>query len=966
MPNNFELRPTSTIIKIVPMGFSSTPASDADSGEALAPGSVVNVRDESWLVTNVARTQDGFRIKVRGLSDYVRNEEATFYTALDHIEVSDPKKVKVVADDSPRYRRSRLWLETTMRQTPIPLYQEELSVSTQMLLDPLDYQVDAVRKALSTDNPRPRILIADAVGLGKTLEIGMILSELIRRGRGERILVVTPRHIMEQFQQEMWSRFAIPLVRLDSLGIQKVRRLLPASRNPFTYFPRVIISLDTIKSAKYRAQLEKVRWDAVVIDEIHNSTNTGTLNNALAKTVARTAEALLLASATPHNGDPDSFKEILRLLDPTAVRPDGSIDEDLSRRLIIRRHRNSPEVAQVVGSKWAQRAEPRNIAIPASPEENAVAAELDRVWINPHIAPTSAKDRLFPWILVKAFLSSPAALTETVSARMERKAKSDPEELQKLAELKRLSEAVTAKNSAKFNQLREELKRIGLPRSQSRVVIFSERVATLHWLKAELTKALKLKAGAIEVMHGGLPDQEQMKLVDEFKRADSKLRILVTGDVASEGVNLHTLCHHLIHYDIPWSLIRIQQRNGRIDRYGQENPPEITSLLLDPDSANNVGELHVLRRLLEREDQAHKVIGNAGALMGKHSVKLEEEAIRDVLSGSQDFDDVVADPAAVVEGETAGLDPIDAFLESLSAVEAQEATRQSEHLSSLYASEIDYLEDALREAFHDRPEADLSRNGVAYRRHRNATAELEPPEDLRRRLDVLPREYVAARKVKEKFMFATSFAQGQTILDMARTGDDGSTWPRAHFLGPLHPVTEWATDLALASMSHGEIPAVTGDVSAPTTLLMGTLSNKRGQVVSRSFIATSGFFDTQIVSDPVAWLKEKGLNADAVNVGTTQVPANYAELIGEAVDTAQRQLMPTLNAAKVNAQERIEAWTERAERWEQDRDGIGQYMLSLVRSQAIIDEERQLMNALLPDQQLVRPLVMILPSREER
>src|SRR5699024_6200850 len=110
--------------------------------------------------------------------------------------------------------------------------------------------------------------------------------------------------------------------RLDSVGIQKVRQNLPASRNPFTYFPRVIVSLDTLKSAKYRAHLEKVHWDAVVIDEIHNATNVGTQNNQLARVLAPTTDALILASATPHNGDPESFKEILRLLDPTSVMPD--------------------------------------------------------------------------------------------------------------------------------------------------------------------------------------------------------------------------------------------------------------------------------------------------------------------------------------------------------------------------------------------------------------------------------------------------------------------------------------------------------------------------------------------------------------------------------------------------------------------------------------------------------------------
>ena len=212
--------------------------------DQLSPGVTVEVRDEEWLVTSVARSTDGFRLRVRGMSDYVRDTTATFYTALDEVRVFDPTQVTVTPDVSPGYRHSRLWIESTLRQTPVPLYQRELSVATRMLADPLDYQLTAVRHALSEDNSRPRVLLADAVGLGKTLEIGMILAELIRRGRGERILVVTPKHVMEQFQQELWTRFAIPLVRLDSVGIQQVRQKLPASRNPFTYYPRVIVSME--------------------------------------------------------------------------------------------------------------------------------------------------------------------------------------------------------------------------------------------------------------------------------------------------------------------------------------------------------------------------------------------------------------------------------------------------------------------------------------------------------------------------------------------------------------------------------------------------------------------------------------------------------------------------------------------------------------------------------------------------
>lgn len=939
-----------------------------NTSDAFAPGSTIVVRDETWLVTSVSRSSDGFRLKVRGLSDYVRDQDATFYTALDRVEVLDPTKVDVIPDDSPKYRRTRLWLETALRQTPIPLYQEELSVAPRMLLDPLDYQLRAVTKALSTENPRPRVLIADAVGLGKTLEIGMILAELIRRGRGERILVVTPKHILEQFQQELWSRFAIPLVRLDSLGIQKVRRTLPASRNPFTFYPRVIISMDTLKSPKYRAQLEKVHWDAVVIDEIHNATGAGTQNNQLARTLAPKTEALLLASATPHNGDPESFKEILRLLDPTSVLPDGSIDLEIANRLIIRRHRHSDEVSPHVGDKWAIRAEPRNILVPASDAENDVAVELNESWIKP--ARGNGKDSLFPWTLVKAYLSSPAALAESITNRRSTIAALESDEADKLDRLTALNERVTAQTSAKYQELLKTLSSISVSqRSATRVVVFSERVATLHWLRDNLTKDLGFKAGAVEVMHGGLNDQQQMRIVDEFKKESSPLRILVTGDVASEGVNLHGMCHHLIHFDIPWSLIRIQQRNGRIDRYGQTNSPQIISLILDPSDAGRVGEIHVLSRLLEREAQAHKVIGDAGALMGKHAVKAEEDAIRDVLAGAKEFDDVVADPTNL-DGSGAELDEIDALLQLFESADDNDEQAVNDSTfssvdSSLYSSEIEYLYDSLREAFHDVPEVAASAGGVSFARHSNDTAQLEPPADLSRRLDFLPQDYVSARRVKEQLMLATSFTQGQTLLNQARTGVADSTWPTAHYLGPLHVVTEWGADLALSRMSRRSIPAITGNVSEPTVLLMATLTNKRGQVVSRAFVESSGYFSSSVIGDPVVWLKGIGLDENAVNTGLTQLPDNIAHLIEEAVEATHSQVQPMMMEATRQAENKVETWKERADKWRALKSQITHTGSKTRSSSKIIDDEVAIVSSLKPDRQLIRPLVVIVPPVSE-
>lgn len=669
-----------------------------------APGMVVVVRDEEWLVTQVEETGDGLAISALGLSELVRGQDAVFYPALDSVEVIDPRQARVRADGSPHYRRSRLWLESMLRKTPVPLNEGSLTVSTGMLAHSLGYQQRAVSQVLDPGSLRPRILLADAVGLGKTLEIGMILAELIRRGRGERILVVTPRHVLEQMQHELWTRFAIPFVRLDSQGVARVRQKLPASRNPFTYFRRVIISIDTLKQERFIHDLRRHRWDAVVIDESHNVTNSETQNSRLANVLAPQTDALLLASATPHNGRASSFANLIRLLDPTAVSGDGELDLDRVRQLTIRRHRHSPEVAEEVGADWAERCEPENRLVPASAAENALADELVDTWLYPAsgVSPYSGSGRrLFPWTLAKAFLSSPAALHETIVGRLSRLGDSVDahREAAALRRLEELNEACHA-SSAKYDELLRYLRGIGVATgSPTRAVVFSERVATLGWLADRLTHDLRLKPDQVEVLHGGLADDAQQEIVESFKQGCSPIRLLITGDVASEGVNLHRQCHHLIHFDIPWSLIRLEQRNGRIDRYGQRQRPEITTLLLDLDTPRFAGDVRVLTSLVRREHEAHLALGDAASLMGRYSVADEEEAIRQVLAGAREFDEVVADPASV--GDDAE-DWLQQFLETPPATEP--LPRQAGE-QRLYAHPVDFLRDALREYYPNPEEA---------------------------------------------------------------------------------------------------------------------------------------------------------------------------------------------------------------------------------------------------------------------
>ncbi len=951
-------------------------------GLNVAPGSIVVVRDEEWLVTSAEQGSDGWLLGVRGLSELVADTTATFYDSLDDIEVLDPARAQVVPDGSSGYRDSRLWLEALLRKTPFPYGDQTLTVSTRMLADSLGYQRAAVAKALDPQHIRPRILLADAVGLGKTLEIGMILSELVRRGRGERILIVTPKHVLEQMQHELWCRFALPFVRLDSAGIQKVRQKLPATRNPFTYYKRAIISIDTLKSPRYKAHLERQHWDAVVIDESHNLTNVGTQNNELARVLAPNTEALILASATPHNGREESFAELLRLLDPTAVAADGSFTKQDVQSLLIRRHRHHDEVAAEVGSDWAERAEPVHRLVRASGPEDAVARELSQVWLHPESgrSPYSGETKgLFPWTLAKAFLSSPAALRESINQRRDKLCEKGgphtPEqhtELAALTNLADLNDKSFTETAGKQAALITRLEEIGVgPKSSTRAVVFAERVATLKWLEELLPSALGLKPANIAMLHGGLSDVEQQEIVESFKLETSPIRVLVTGDVASEGVNLHAQCHHLIHYDIPWSLIRIEQRNGRVDRYGQKYPPVISSLILEPSDPEFSGDLRVLSRLLERENQAHTTLGDVASLMGKHSVGEEESAIRDVLARKTKLDEQVKTVEDVLDG-----DDFDAFFAQLDQdppAALPELPRQS-----LYPTDIDYLDEALRAAFNDVPHAAPDNGGVGWTVHANhGIAELIPPRDLRQRLAHLPQNYRDKGQIDQRLKLATSRQVGDAQLRAARQGKgiNDTTWPEAHYLGPLHPVLDWASDRALSALGRNQIFAIRGDVDAVTVILMGTLMNRRGQLVSRVF-STVEFPDpdrpTFAIPSPLEsldfLLTETGLRPNTANPGPIPDPQRFQQLIPAAVDQATRSMKLVLDHQERSANERLAQWRRRADRWHSGAEQLelfGSQKKKVDKYARRIAEEQRLAESLAPTQQLVRPLLVIVPGKDQ-
>ncbi|MEU1884621.1 helicase-related protein [Micromonospora rifamycinica] len=851
-----------------------------------APGSRIVVRDEEWLVRSVRTgTADGTMVKAVGVSEFVQDVEASFFTALDEITPLVPEDTALVQDTSSRFRQSRLFLEAVLRRTPLPRTERGLALADRFLLDLLPYQQRPVELALS--GLRPRILLADVVGLGKTLEIGLILAELIRRGRGDRILVVSPQQVLEQFQRELWTRFAIPLVRLDSTGIQRIQQEIPAGRNPFTYFKRAIISVDTLKDAgQFGHHLEATTWDAVVIDESHNLINKGTQRNELARRLAAKTDALLLASATPHNGDKESFARLISLLDPAAIANEKDYQASDIAHLYLRRTKISPEVRDQIGDTWADRGPSQALHCPAGPIEERIFDELTDVWLAGRWTDRAitGQDRLFPYTLLKSFLSSHRALRETVTNRRKKATGTERAALDRLAEL---TSAMTDRDSSKLRRLVDALREIGVGRgSDTRAVVFSERVPTITWLAEVVPGMLGLKPTAIRVLHGGVADSDEQRILQEFELAGSEVRLLFTGDVASEGVNLHRQCHHLFHYDIPWSLIRIEQRNGRVDRYGQRHQPQFRALILTSARPDAKDDRTVAEKLLRREETAHRSLGSVEAVTGRYDPRAEEDRlVRDLLAGktvdeSYDAAHAEIDVMADLFGEV-GTAPVAADIPRA-------------RVPKLFDSTRDFVDAALAEIYDDRPEdhLDLRREDELFT--------FLAPDDLVHRLTDLPRSYLRAHREGEDLRLKVTFDRrlAQRKLDQARQSRT-PTWPEIAFLSDVHPMVDWLVDKVLIRLGRQQAPVLTADVAAPTFLIQGVYANRLGQPTVVQWMAV-----TDLPASPTIRPMDEVLRE--ANVGPTMV--NRAEPV--AVDPLQALLPAAVHAARQHLEGKRADWAE--------------------------------------------------------
>ncbi len=788
-----------------------------------ATGQRITTRGEDFLITDVVPNHDNtYLLETEGISELVKGKRFTFDTSIDaDIAPVDPSQTRFQADDSIGYRTTRLFIETYLRNAF--LFSSKITIAPKAAFNLASYQLTPTLKALQL--PRPRLLIADGVGLGKTIEVGIFLTEMMKRGKGKRIMVLALKSILAQFQQEMWNRFAIPLVRLDSHGIDRLKTRIPANKNPFDYYDKTIVSIDTLKNnAKFRHYIEKSRWDIIVIDECHTVANSSSMRGDLAQFLANRCESLVLTSATPHNGKKESFANLINMIEPTAIPRDGQYDKSHVAPYYVRRFKHNIQ-DESVRSQFQERDIVRLETRLSDTETQFLQLQqnLKYAGLKAMRDGKPKDDLLFSITLFKAFLSSPHAALETVTNRMNR-LQTQPVPDTSLQTLTRLQQLLTGiigqQQDSKYNRFRnflqQDLKWAGR-KNDPRIVVFAERIATLQALQERLTADFNLKDGVLQTFSGSDSDMEQQQIIDNFGKEDAPVRILLCSDAGSQGVNLHYFCNHMVNYDIPWSLITLEQRNGRIDRYGQQHTPYIHYLIATAEDPNLKTDLHIINNLTRKEEEVYNTLGDAGSVMKLYDAHEEEMAVTKALEeGNTDFLDDFPD--------------FDSFLTNDDTTESVLDDAPFETQTSLYRQEIDYYQSLLQYL----ESKQLLRSRDYQLSYEDQYLELTNTPDLDAILYDMPRE----AKPEAGDIYRLTLDKELVQQSIAAARKTSGEWAQFQVLYDLHPVIRYFMTKLEASLPKDVAPAAlltTLPHQSAWYVLHGQVANNLGQPVISDF-----------------------------------------------------------------------------------------------------------------------------------
>ena len=519
-------------------------------------------------------------------------------------------------------------------------------------VDPLPHQVEAVYGYV-LKLPRIRFLIADDPGAGKTIMAGLIIKELKLRHLVDRILIVVPGHLKDQWRRELKDRFEENFIIME-------RGLLNSQpgENVWARESHLITSIDFAKRNDVMPSIASAQWDLIIVDEAHKMAAyqygnklDKTSRYRLGETLSRVSTHLLFLTATPHKGDPENFRLFLDLLEPGFFATSEMLDESITARdnpLFIRRVKE--DLKDFEGKPLFL---PRHVQTLSfnlgvdSPQEMELYNQLSE-YVNSQYNKALTKDKknnvAFALVILQRRLASSthalleslkrrkARLVELLEGAEERKRtgtdvdfetiddlseeerwqeeeiwetlsvaenrdelRREIETLETLAE--RAGEILDNEMELKVRELKNTLDKLERDFPGEKILIFTESRDTLEHLQEKSTAW----GYTVTVIHGGLRLEDRIEAESEFK---NRTQILIATEAAGEGINLQ-FCHLMVNYDLPWNPNRLEQRMGRIHRYGQTKECFVVNLV-----AEDTREGMVLKALLDKIEEIKSALGS--------------------------------------------------------------------------------------------------------------------------------------------------------------------------------------------------------------------------------------------------------------------------------------------------------------------------------------------------------------------
>jgi len=670
----------------------------------LAVGSIVELRSRLWRVDDLqgdvlaATSIDGTPI-----------ERRKFYLPFETVRPGkiEPPSANIVGNYSAQDLLLRAY-RLSMIHGAAPL----LSLQRSRVV-PVSFQMVPV--VMSLEMPRVRLLIADDVGLGKTIEAGLTVVELFARQRASRLLVVCPAMLREQWKDALDYFFHIDAEIISSSHRRTLERGLPPGTNPWEYYPYLIASMDYAKMAEVKAQVLEQSWDIILVDEAHNVAKPHQIDPRqkvemerweLMRELSKKTRHLIMLTATPHNGYTDTFASLLKMLEVGAVTGSDSnpvINRDIAESYVCQRRRSDveAEMSKTGDKSPFPKRNAEEVFVKLSPLEANVMDEVEQ--LGRHILATAGGERTFrmriaKWTVThlhKRALSSPNSLVcslknrlktvekriaaqdalideeasvaeeearaevldndtgervddEETGARMERYLIGDKEALLKEKELLEQTllgaQKVTAAKDTKLTELLDNTLRI-MVRRIPKVIIFTRYRDTLDYLAKNIPEHRNFKEVKVFTLDGSMNEVQRVEKFKEFEKASQA--ILVATDCISEGINLQYVASQIIHYELPWNPNRLEQRNGRVDRYGQPKDTVFIRTMVVNDSL----EAAILKVLVEKAFQIRQDFGFSPPFFGDDISILDliREQGYDVKIGQRSLDDFLRDMSPELE-----------------------------------------------------------------------------------------------------------------------------------------------------------------------------------------------------------------------------------------------------------------------------------------------------------------------------